>query len=122
MTAPKKSTRSVSSSSPMTDYERGWRAGRVAAVRALETAKKTPRTKLPRTKPPGKKVVGKPQWCKICLVTGPAGLTLYINEVRVAGQKPWGGGRMLEDWRLDLEDVYAALQTSVSRKAHHAAS
>jgi hypothetical protein len=54
----------------------------------------------------------KRKWCKVALVSGPAGLSLYINDTRVAGDKPWGGGRMIEDWRVDLTDVKAALRAS----------
>lgn len=44
------------------------------------------------------------------LVRGPAREpSLYVNDTRVAGEKPWGGGRVEHAWRVDPDDVRAAL-------------
>ena len=29
---------------------------------------------------------------KICIVDGVAGTAIYLNDFRIAGPKPWGGG------------------------------
>ena len=39
---------------------------------------------------------------KIELIRGPEGICLSINCVRIAGPKPWGGGRVIRAW--DVED------------------
>ena len=50
------------------------------------------------------------KWCKVTVVLGPGGHALYVNDVRVYGQKPWGGGRVLLDLRPLVVDVRAALR------------
>ena len=49
-------------------------------------------------------------WCKVTVVAGPMGYALYVNDVRVDGQKPWGGGKVVEDFRPLVKDVRAALK------------
>jgi hypothetical protein len=46
---------------------------------------------------------------KVNVVSGPEGPSLYINDRRVAGPKPWGGGRILYSWKADPADIEAAL-------------
>ena len=37
------------------------------------------------------------------VIQGSGGDSLYINEYRVAGGKPYGGGRTISTWRIDRE-------------------
>lgn len=37
------------------------------------------------------------------VISGSAGDSLYINEYRVAGVKPWGGGKTIATWKIDRE-------------------
>jgi len=48
------------------------------------------------------------------VVSGPEGPSLYIDGIRMAGPKPWGGGRTIASWpdffdgaRLVTEDSLA---------------
>ncbi|MFI5302792.1 MAG: hypothetical protein ACHREM_32280, partial [Polyangiales bacterium] len=56
------------------------------------------------------KRAAKRAWCKVTVVLGPGGYALYVNDVRVSGQKPWGGGKVVEDFRPLVADVRAALK------------
>lgn len=42
---------------------------------------------------------------KIEIVQGVGGLALYINDWRVCGNKPWGGGRTIKTWTLTDSDA-----------------
>jgi hypothetical protein len=43
---------------------------------------------------------------KVSLVKGVEGLALYINDSRVCGPKPWGGGPVLREWtEVDLTEA-----------------
>jgi hypothetical protein len=44
------------------------------------------------------------------VVKGEGGLSLYVNDVRVAGPKPWGGGVSLAYWSVDPKDIRDALK------------
>ena len=49
---------------------------------------------------------------KFTLVQGPEGLSLYLNMYRVAGPKPWGGGKVLHEWTVETDDLLEALNQS----------
>lgn len=38
----------------------------------------------------------------VVLVDGVEGEALYINNYRIAGPKPWGGGEVLKEWKGSL--------------------
>lgn len=42
------------------------------------------------------------------VVEGATGLALYINDYRVAGPKPWGGGNIVHTFAITDEDLAAA--------------
>lgn len=50
---------------------------------------------------------------KILVLSGPEGPSLYVNDYRVAGNKPWGGGREMASFvvptEMFLRDLRAAL-------------
>ena len=46
---------------------------------------------------------------KILLVQGVEGKSIYINDYRVVGSKPWGGGKVLAEWECKDEDILHAL-------------
>lgn len=37
---------------------------------------------------------------KIELISGVEGNSLYLNDTRIAGSKPWGGGKVIESWNI----------------------
>ena len=38
---------------------------------------------------------------KVEIIQGPEGAALYVNDTRVAGPKPWGGGKSIAVFELD---------------------
>ena len=56
----------------------------------------------------------KPGWISIKVVAGVEGDSLYVNDYRCAGPKPWGGGAM--KWEKNvratefLQNIHAALR------------
>lgn len=45
----------------------------------------------------------------IKLIGGVEGKSLYINDRRVAGPKPWGGGSLISEWSVPLHRLKEAL-------------
>ena len=46
---------------------------------------------------------------KIEVVSGVEGHSLYIDDRRVAGSKPWGGGKTVRSWTANVNDILKAL-------------
>lgn len=46
---------------------------------------------------------------KISVIDGVEGLCLGINERRVAGPKPWGGGHVIKEWDVEIAEIIHAL-------------
>ena len=46
---------------------------------------------------------------EIIYVKGPVGNSLYIDNFRVAGPKPWAGGQVISKWQIPLKDILSAL-------------
>lgn len=34
---------------------------------------------------------------------------VYLNDYRIAGSKPWGGGKTLREWTITLDDLRNAI-------------
>ena len=45
----------------------------------------------------------------LVLMHGVEGPSVYLNGHRIAGPKPWGGGRVRKEWRVSLEEIHLAL-------------
>ena len=43
------------------------------------------------------------------VIQGPEGRCLSVDDRRVAGPKPWGGGSVLASWEVPLQQLLAAL-------------
>lgn len=43
---------------------------------------------------------------KIEVIGGVAGKSLYVNDTRVCGEKPWGGGTVLQEFAVDAEMLF----------------
>lgn len=56
----------------------------------------------------GKKLVGQAE-ARVTLVQGVEGPAVYINDLRICGPKPWGGGRTIGEWLTGREDILDAL-------------
>lgn len=48
---------------------------------------------------------------KILLMRGVEGKSLYIDDFRIAGPKPWGGGTVEKEWVAERRDIAQALGT-----------
>ncbi len=46
---------------------------------------------------------------KLELVRGPEGTALYMNDTRIAGPKPWGGGDIVRTWKVTRQEIESAL-------------
>lgn len=42
------------------------------------------------------------------IIQGVEGLCIGINDFRIAGPKPWGGGKVLHSWKFSLKDLQDA--------------
>lgn len=51
---------------------------------------------------------------KVTVVLGVGGAALYVNDTRVAGCKPWGGGRVAHEWTVDALDLSMAMSPAAS--------
>ena len=50
----------------------------------------------------------------VMVVRGVAGPSLYINDYRVHGSKPWGGGTMLYEFNVDIDEIDEALKPELT--------
>lgn len=53
---------------------------------------------------------------KIEIVSGCEGESLYINDYRVSGSKPWGGGRVIKSFKTSTDDILESLGLSDYQK------
>lgn len=45
----------------------------------------------------------------LSIVAGVEGLSVYLCGYRIAGSKPWGGGRVMAEWTISMRDIREAL-------------
>jgi hypothetical protein len=50
---------------------------------------------------------------KIELINGAEGLSLYIDDFRICGPKPWGGGTVIASWDIDLKELENIVQKKI---------
>jgi len=53
-----------------------------------------------------------PRELRLEIVQGVGGLAVYLNDFRIAGMKPWGGGKVVQRWILTDWEVREALATT----------
>jgi len=46
---------------------------------------------------------------KIELVSGVEGNSIYLNDTRICGSKPWGGGSVIKKWTTSIWEIERAL-------------
>ena len=57
---------------------------------------------------------GKPRVSKFAsveIIVGVGGPSIYVNDYRIAGPKPWGGGRCTKRWVVERENIERALRS-----------
>lgn len=47
---------------------------------------------------------------KITVISGVEGYSIYINNHRIAGNKPWGGGKVVCEFSVDKDKIFAQLE------------
>lgn len=57
-----------------------------------------------------KRTAPAPDEVDICIVSGVEGPSVYVNELRVAGPKPWGGGSVICEFRAKRSAIDEALK------------
>ena len=55
------------------------------------------------------------QYFIVEIVRSQYGDALYINNHRVAGVKPIGGGKIVREWKVSLSELWAALGIPIER-------
>lgn len=48
------------------------------------------------------------------VVSGVEGPSLYLNDYRIAGPKPWGGGTAKHEWKVDRADLKQAVEQALA--------
>lgn len=51
---------------------------------------------------------------EMLLCQGVEGPCVYLNDLRIAGPKPWGGGKTVNRWRVRRGDVFNALDDTLT--------
>jgi len=54
---------------------------------------------------------------KLVYVRGVEGNSVYLNDHRIAGPKPWGGGKVIQEWEIEEKHIFDALNIE-SRLSH----
>jgi hypothetical protein len=54
-------------------------------------------------------IMAKKGTVKLVLCQGVEGQCIYLNDYRIAGPKPWGGGRTLHTWVVSVDDLTRAI-------------
>jgi len=49
---------------------------------------------------------------KIEIINGVEGMCVTINDTRIAGNKPWGGGKIVNSWIVDNDWILYAMEAS----------
>lgn len=44
------------------------------------------------------------------IVAGVEGPSLYFDQYRFAGNKPWGGGKIIHSWKVTAKDLRESLR------------
>jgi len=52
-----------------------------------------------------KKIIWNDEIISIEVVSGVEGPSLYINQYRIVGNKPWGGGKVLQSWKIKAKEL-----------------
>lgn len=46
---------------------------------------------------------------ELSIISGVEGKCISLNDYRIAGGKPWGGGKVLQTWEVTLADLKEAI-------------
>ena len=51
--------------------------------------------------------------CNVEIISGVEGLCLVINDTRVCGPKPWGGGKVVQRWTVDFDNLIEQIKQTM---------
>lgn len=51
---------------------------------------------------------------KLAIVEANGAVSVYLNDYRIAGGKPFGGGQVLHNFNCRMKDIYAAIDAAMS--------
>lgn len=54
---------------------------------------------------------------EIYIIEGVEGKAVALGDYRVAGPKPWGGGKIVKKWHVSVKDILCALN-NIYNPAH----
>lgn len=57
-----------------------------------------------------KKLMPDTEIIQIEVVSGVEGPSLYLDQYRFAGNKPWGGGQIIHSWKVSAKDLRESLR------------
>lgn len=60
--------------------------------------------------PPKAKNTTSGKTVEMALVRGVEGYAIYLENYRIAGSKPWGGGEVIASWQVDSKDILKAMK------------
>ena len=47
------------------------------------------------------------------IIEGVCGYCIALNDCRIAGEKPWGGGQVVKRWKINLSTIKRAINREV---------
>ena len=50
---------------------------------------------------------------KVEVIKGVEGHSLYVNDYRVLGAKPWGGGELVVGWNTEIKDFKSGIKEAL---------
>lgn len=50
------------------------------------------------------------KFVKIEIIKGVEGMCISVNDTRICGSKPWGGGKLIGKWIVGSGDLKEAMQ------------
>jgi len=56
-----------------------------------------------------KRIIMKNKTIELCIIRGVEGDCVVLNDYRIAGSKPWGGGEVVKSWQIDIGLIKEAL-------------
>ncbi len=86
------------SDNEISDEEIGSLCGELRAARAL----------LEELQAQAQQPVTRQQF-SLTVIRGVEGTAIYLNDYRIAGPKPWGGGLIIQSWNISLQEIIEAL-------------
>ena len=53
---------------------------------------------------------------EIIVVSGVEGPSLYVNDYRICGNKPWGGGTEIHKWKVTPAELRKDIETALRKE------